>query len=79
MRHIPHTGAPLETGLVQHGDHWPGLFIRADEAMAMASGLRGVLQRAHAPSQYIAAAQQLVSLLESCNAANLQAILAAGR
>jgi hypothetical protein len=33
----------LETGVVQCGDDWPGIFIRGDNAFALAADLRHVL------------------------------------
>ena len=33
---IPHEGPRVETGAVQFGDDWPGLFIRGDNAFALA-------------------------------------------
>jgi hypothetical protein len=36
-------GKRPETGPMQFGDDWPGLFIRGDDAMARASILRLVL------------------------------------
>jgi len=33
----------IETGVVQCGDDWPGIFIRGDTAFALASALRHVL------------------------------------
>ncbi len=31
VRVIPHEGKRVETGAVQFGDDWPGLFIRGDD------------------------------------------------
>lgn len=36
-------GQRVETGAVQFDDDWPGLFIRGDEALAMAQVLDRVL------------------------------------
>lgn len=77
LRKLPPCGPALETGLIQPTDGWPGLFIRADEAHALAAGLKSVLHYAHAPSPRMAEAQRLLGLLESCDARKLAAALAA--
>jgi hypothetical protein len=41
---IAHSGDRVETGLVQFGDDWPGVFIRGDNAMRYAMHLRIALQ-----------------------------------
>jgi hypothetical protein len=33
----------IETGAVQFGDDWPGLFIRGDEAIILAANIRNLL------------------------------------
>lgn len=40
IRVIPHTGDRVETGPIQFGDDWPGVFIRGDNAMAIAIALK---------------------------------------
>jgi hypothetical protein len=61
----------VETGVVQFGDDWPGVFIRGDCAFGYAMYLRFLLKNttAHDDSDIIATAgvQGLLSLLESCN------------
>ena len=37
---IEHEGPRLETGPVKFGDDWTGIFIRGDEALAIASILK---------------------------------------
>lgn len=37
--------ARLETGKVQCGDDWPGVFIRGDNAMAYMMALHSLIQR----------------------------------
>ena len=36
LRQFPDPGERVETGPVQFGDDWPGVFIRGDNAMALA-------------------------------------------
>ena len=55
----------VETGVVQFGDDWPGVFIRGDNAFAMAMHLRG-----EDSVWRNAAIKSLAELLESCNVAN---------
>lgn len=43
MQVIPHEGDRVETGAVQFGDDWPGVFIRGDNAFAYAMALETVL------------------------------------
>lgn len=35
IREIEHSGARAETGAVQIGDDWPGLFVRGDDCMSL--------------------------------------------
>jgi hypothetical protein len=63
-----------ETGRMQFGDDWPGVFIRGDDALAFARSLRQLLhkteKRASELSQQQVAAcsrsSELAALLESC-------------
>lgn len=43
---LPHPGtvARVETGVVQFGDDWPGVFIRGDNALTVAHMLREALK-----------------------------------
>jgi hypothetical protein len=47
MTKIPHTGPRIETGPIQFGDDWPGVFIRGDNALYFAEQLRVILSRAN--------------------------------
>lgn len=60
-----------ETGVMQFGDDWPGIFIRGDRALALAIYLEAALKNleaggAHgAPIRY---GRSLMDLLRSCDA-----------
>jgi len=41
---MPHKGTRVETGVVQFGDDWPGVFIRGDNAFAYARALNALLE-----------------------------------
>ena len=40
VRELPHEGDRVETGTVQFGDDWPGVFIRGDNAIPLGHMLR---------------------------------------
>ena len=42
-RHMPAQGKRVETGPVQFGDDWPGVFIRGDDALAFSAYLEHLL------------------------------------
>lgn len=44
MRHLPATETRVETGAVQFGDDWPGLFIRGDDCAAMAFSVQSIIR-----------------------------------
>ena len=69
-------GKRPETGAMQFGNDWPGVFIRGDDALWMASNL-GCLLRAHASGDFAAVRlllrppmvnlfERLGSTLDSC-------------
>lgn len=63
-------GGRLETGVMQYGDDWPGVFIRGDDAAAFALAVRYALETMpadppHVQRQYL---EDLRELLESCEA-----------
>lgn len=39
----------VETGAVQIGDDWPGLFVRGDEAIILMSGIHTLLEQFSEP------------------------------
>lgn len=56
----------VETGPIQFGDDWPGVFIRGDNALAFAHHLRSVLHVAGVDPIQVAIIRGLISDLESC-------------
>lgn len=60
--------ARLETGVVQPEDDWPGVFIRGDNALAMAHSLAAVIEAAHTDTITKGCARRLLKLLRSCDA-----------
>jgi hypothetical protein len=67
MTNIPHEGERVETGAIQFGNDWPGVFIRGDNAAAYAMDLRRMLE--HIPDECIftrASIGGLINTLESC-------------
>ena len=44
VRIIPHEGDRVETGAVQFGNDWPGLFIRGDSAFFLAHDISAMLE-----------------------------------
>lgn len=61
---LPHNGPRVETGPVQFGDDWPGVFIRGDNAFGYAMALRAFL---HGVLFYREQVIDLLDLLLSCN------------
>ncbi len=60
LRQLP--GVPrVATGVVRFGDDWPGIFIRGDEAIAMADRL-SMLDR----GQPACVIDEVVTFLRSC-------------
>lgn len=69
---IPHDGPRVESGPIQFGDDWPGIFLRGDNAMAYATYLRMAL--AAMPDSDALNKVLLTGLakkLEGCNATRL--------
>jgi hypothetical protein len=60
----------LETGIVQEGDDWPGIFIRGDNAlMAYAPALKALIEGKANPVQK-AVCTGLLDLLKSADASS---------
>lgn len=74
-RKLPEVKRRVETGVVQFGNDWPGIFIRGDNAAAYATYLYTILRAAEknepldnvAKSIYTNYVMGLVTLLRSCN------------
>jgi hypothetical protein len=45
IRHLPPVDDRVETGPVQFGDDWPGVFIRGDNAMVYAMALSSLIKQ----------------------------------
>lgn len=43
-RKLPAADVRVETGPVQFGDDWPGVFIRGDDAFGFLAALKGVME-----------------------------------
>jgi len=54
----------VESGVMQFGDDWPGIFIRGDEAMGRASLLRRISKSL--PALEGEALKKFADFLESC-------------
>lgn len=72
IRNLPEVEDRVETGVVQFGDDWPGVFIRGDNALHYAENLRRVIQIAAIEGIYrdamsMAYANDLCALLMKCN------------
>jgi len=69
VRHLPSPadGERVETGPVQFGDDWPGLFIRGDHALYLASVLDNHLQ---SDGPYVLGEAAIKSLAASLNSVN---------
>lgn len=63
----------IETGVVQFGDDWPGIFIRGDNAFGMAMSLKAVrealknLPPGPAKAFGLPTLENLIELLGSCD------------
>ena len=60
--------ARLETGVTQAEDDWPGIFIRGDNALALACSLAVVIEASHTDTITKGNARRLLKLLRSCDA-----------
>lgn len=65
LRKLPVQGERVETGWLQFGDDWPGVFIRGDNALYLAEALK----RSEPFSfMYDSALREVIKLLEGCHA-----------
>lgn len=67
----------VETGVVQFGDDWPGIFLRGDAALPYSMYLRQLMDltvAGHRPDAILQMyVRQLADLLESCRAVKEEA------
>lgn len=66
IRKLPAVDDRVETGPVQFGDDWPGVFIRGDNAFGYAMALEAIVN-GHDDPIAEAMAEGLVQILRSCN------------
>ena len=64
------SGGRVETGPVQFGDDWPGVFIRGDNAFGFAMALRDKLAGHDHPLMVEGPLKSLLALLESSSLNN---------
>ncbi len=65
---FPHEGKRVETGPVQFGDDWPGVFIRGDNALYYAMLIRASLKMFDMEFLPRLQMQDLADILSSCDA-----------
>jgi hypothetical protein len=61
----------VESGVLQFGDDWPGVFVRGDDALVFAAALRETAQ--HIPASERVLLSQLAGLaniLQACSVGN---------
>jgi hypothetical protein len=61
----------VETGPVQFGDDWPGVFIRGDSAAYYAASIRAILEKYGEQMHRIMEIVPLVGLMEDLGSSNL--------
>lgn len=70
VRLFPSESNRVETGVVQFGEDWPGIFIRGDDAMKFISGLTALMRVSDVitTSEIINTrpSRELLNLLQSC-------------
>lgn len=69
IRQLPQQEKRVETGPVQFGDDWPGVFIRGDNAFGYMLSLKSLLEGVkNCERNYLAEAQleDLATLLREC-------------
>jgi hypothetical protein len=72
IRKLPFpTGDRMETGPLQIGEDWPGIFIRGDEAIGLALRIDFHLA-AHPNCEIYKILDSLADLLDSCNVGHSQ-------
>ena len=69
IRSIEQQKKRVETGVIQFGDDWPGIFLRGDSAFGMAMVLDSFLADPSSPLTR-AAVEGLSGLLKSCDLRN---------
>lgn len=67
IRVFPAESQRIETGVVQFGNDWPGIFIRGDRAIYLAFILSQYLVETNSSSIGAVVLRSLVNLLNECN------------
>ena len=67
-REFPPQGKRVESGPVRFGDDWPGVFLRGDQSLFLATILRKVTRQHKLGFLEHAAVEGLAETLESCDA-----------
>jgi hypothetical protein len=74
IQHLPAQPDRIETGSLQFGDDWPGIFIRGDDAFDYAMLLREIVETKHLSLWYQGRLGTFQQLLSSCNVSNQKPI-----
>lgn len=72
VKEIQYTGERVESGPVQFGDDWPGIFLRGDHALYIAFSLKTILDNYNKQVKdcdpfLVMALEEFVSILSSCD------------
>lgn len=67
---LPEQKKRVETGVIQFGDDWPGVFIRGDNAFYYAMNIRQALQDSKLDPLVEVALKGLLDTLEASNTMN---------
>ena len=68
IRQFPAEETRVETGPVQFGDDWPGIFIRGDRALAMAINIEWILATSDDLDRLtVVRLRQIKALLKRCD------------
>ena len=65
-RRVNSQGTRVETGAIQFGEDWPGLFVRGDDAAYFANELRAAIVALPPRSLTRPGLERLARLLEAC-------------
>ncbi len=65
MREVEEQAPRIETGVIRFGDDWPGVFIRGDDARALAQVLHYCLRESGRHGHIYSRLDFLAALLES--------------
>lgn len=66
IRKLPPASPQVRTGPLRFGDDWPGIFIRGDEALALAQRLEMVLVTENQGLLSEVPVEEVITMLRSC-------------